>query len=146
MPLQPSTLKRAVHEAKRQALIEHVRANPGITLAELNELARSLGGLAQEITVGDLLGKPGRRPRVRGTPSRSKASAALSLRGKGAREAYDAAVLKAVQAARGPIAAKDLRNLVGGNPGQLRASLGRWIGARKISRTGETRNTRYSAR
>lgn len=138
--------------AQRQTLLEIVRSNPGISLADL--LAQDVPGVG-EITVGELLtgkasangGGRGRRGRVvatgRGRGGGGGGKKALSLRSESDRNAYDNAVMSALKKAGGEARAEAIRAEVGGTSAQLRASLERWMAEKSIKKKGHRRATVY---
>lgn len=119
---------------------------------------RSLGG---DATIGSLLADPVVGPFVRGltiaqlqggTPARAAAAPAKrgraakgGVRTAGGRETYDAKVLAAIKAARGPAGAEALIKATGGTSQQFRQATKRLVAARKVKRTGKARGTRYVA-
>jgi hypothetical protein len=60
------------------------------------------------------------------------------------RDAYDEQVLAAVEGAKGPIGAGEVREQVGGTALQARTALNRLIEAGKINYEGRARATRYT--
>lgn len=67
----------------------------------------------------------------------------FNLRTEEGRIQYDGAVTKALRRIGGKVAAKDVREIVGGSPAQVRASLDRLIEQGRVVYEGKTRNTRY---
>lgn len=70
----------------------------------------------------------------------------VNTRTPNGRDAYDQAVLGAVQGSKGPIGAGLLRKRVGGTALQVRTALNRLIEAGKINYQGRARATAYTAR
>jgi hypothetical protein len=134
--------------ARRQAILEHVRSFPQMTLAELVGAKGDIGRLAAELTVGELMGVSGGR---RGKGSGRKAGSesrvgAVKTRSVADRAVYDASVLKLLSSAKDPLLAVRVRDAVGGTPLQARASLHRLVKARKVKRHGRARATTYAAK
>jgi hypothetical protein len=170
-----TTFRNAVANAERDVMIEQIRSNPQMSLAELGKLATGeLGSLLKGITIGELLGQAGAAPASRGgrgaKAGRAAAPAKAGRKGRAAapakeaapakrggakpvvdtrtpagRDAYDEAMLNALKAADGPRAAPELSAVVGGTPLQVRTSLARLIERGLVSWTGQARGTRYSA-
>lgn len=95
---------------------------------------------------------PGRRPvsMDSGMPRRSEGgggggSRDVNTRTPQGRQRYAEAVLKMVEESKGPIAASEIRERLGGTPLQVRAALNRWIQEGKISYQGQARAMRYTA-
>ena len=141
-----AALKAAVEKAKREALIGHVVANPGLTLAELVSLGGDLGKIAGSLTVRELTGGVSSKqsPSKRGRAAASTKT--VDTKTPAGRAAYDAAVLKALKAGRGEMSAPEIREQCGGTPLQARASLDRLIEAGKASYKGKARAMRYRAK
>ncbi|HEY8375461.1 MAG TPA: hypothetical protein VIK91_03185 [Nannocystis sp.] len=101
-----TTFRNAVANAERDVMIEQIRSNPQMSLAELGKLATGeLGSLLKGITIGEVLGQgaPAARASARG---RSAAAAPAKAR-KGGRQAAPAAKEAAPSAAkRGGAAAR----------------------------------------
>jgi hypothetical protein len=58
-----TTFRNAVANAERDVMIEQIRSNPQMSLAELGKLATGeLGSLLKGITIGELLGQGGAAP------------------------------------------------------------------------------------
>lgn len=94
-------------------------------------------------------GKPTRRIVETEAPaparrSESGGSKEVNTRTPEGRKRYSEAVLKLVQESKGPIAATDIRDRLGGTPLQVRAALNKWIEEGKISYQGQARAMRYS--
>jgi len=92
--------------------------------------------------------KPARRVVESEAPARRSeggASKEVNTRTPEGRKRYSEAVLKLVQEAKGPIAATDIRDRLGGTPLQVRAALNKWIEEGKITYQGQARAMRYSA-
>lgn len=130
-----------------------------MSIAELSQRSGKSVGQIVDWALGK--GGPGRRPASNSTSAssgagRGRASAgggggggggkAVNTRTPAGREAYDQAVLAAVQAARGPIGAGPLRKKVGGTALQVRTALNRLIEAGRINYEGRARATRYTPR
>jgi hypothetical protein len=135
----------------RALLLHYVRSKGSTTtIAEL--LADPVAGpFVPSLTVGDLGGgrttesSTPRRGQSRASP-RGRASGKASTRTAEGREGYDAEVLAAIKAVRGPAAAEDVIKTVGGTGLQFRTATKRLIASREIKRTGKARGTRYVAR
>ena len=141
-----AALKAAVEKAKREALIEHVVANPGVTLAELVGLGGDLGKIAGSLTFRELTGRtaPTRAPSKRGRAAASTKT--LDTKTPAGRAAYDSAVLKTLKSRRGEMSAPEIRAQCGGTPLQARASLDRLIADGKATYKGKARAMRYRAK
>lgn len=138
--------------AQRQTLLELVRSNPSISLADL--VAQDVPGIG-EITVGELVdGKAAAGARRRGGRGRPAAAGragrtgggrakALNLRSEDERNAYDNAVMAALKRQGGEARAEAIRAEVGGTSAQLRASLERWMAEKGIKKKGHRRATVY---
>lgn len=133
-------------------------------------MAGALESLVGEMTVAELAKKSGRsvedlvgwamgstsgsrgRSAARAKPASRRAarggspSKRVDTRTAAGREAYEKAVLDSVRAARGPIAAQDIRKKLGGTPQQARAALNRLIERGLIDYQGRARATRYLAK
>jgi hypothetical protein len=110
-----TTFRNAVANAERDVMIEQIRSNPQMSLAELGKLATGeLGSLLKGITIGELLGqggapakaakpgpakaakpavaapaKPGRKPGRPAAAAKEPAAAAPAKRGGGSKAAVD---------------------------------------------------------
>lgn len=116
----------------------------------------SIGEQARSLTLADLtrvLGDGGDGPAPRHTtdtetsaqtqpaqrrPRQLRPRTVSTANGK-----YDAAVLVQILAAPDPIGAVAVREKVGGSPAQFRSAVERLIAARKISKSGVAKGTRY---
>jgi hypothetical protein len=98
-----TTFRNAVANAERDVMIEQIRSNPQMSLAELGKLATGeLGSLLKGITIGEVLGQgapSGGAPRA--TPSRGRAAAAPA-KAAPARKPGRAAAAPAKEAAPAP--------------------------------------------
>ena len=121
-----------------------------MTLGELVSLKGSLGALAKSLTVGALvrgeLGQNKRGGKPKSASKKTKASGAVDTRTAAGRAAYDKAVLRAVSRYADPVGAEQLLQDLGGTGLQLRSSLKRLIGAKKVVRSGKARATVYQAK
>lgn len=165
-----TTFRNAVANAERDVLIDQIRSNPQMSLAELGKLAAGdLGSLLKGITIGEILGQEPARAKTGGAKTSRPAAAApskpagrKSSRGKGekgeskrgksvdtrtpaGREAFDQSMLSALKASGGNQAAPDLSTVVGGTPLQVRTALARLIERGLVTWTGQARGTRYTA-
>ncbi len=144
-------LLESIVRARRDALIQQIRSNPRLTIADLQSLAGSVvGPTLRTITIGDFtsshegeglthLETPA--PPILWDPAKTRATRTAKER----RE-YDAAMLAALRhKARQAYSATELGRLVGGTPQQIRRSLHRLIDAGKVSCTGRTSSARYRA-
>jgi hypothetical protein len=138
-------LAEKLKSAERQTLIELLRSNPDMSLAEVLKVGSGrLGAHLEEITVGDLLGGPrqsGRRAARRGRRS----AKGVDTRTKAGRDAYDAAILDFLKNDGGAVAAATVRAKIGGTALQARTALARLIDAGRVTWQGKARSTRYTA-
>lgn len=125
---------------------------PDATLGDV--LADStVGPLARTMTIGELIGRESGRGAARtGTAKNGKSAArtddraktgAHEVRTSSGREAYDAKVLAAIEAAKAPVSAEQVRKLAGGTPIQFRAAVERLMENKRVKRLGKARGTRY---
>ncbi len=116
-----------------------------MTLGEASKLPEGYGEVAKELTMAEIMSGRSRRSAGpighRGSPGPSE----VSVRTKVERNAYDARVFEALVAHGEPMGAEALRIEVGGHGSQLRRSLKRLIGRKKVKRKGKDRNTLYWA-
>ena len=108
----------------------------------LSELSARSGKTVSQIVDWALGGRAGRRAAA---GALSGAIKRVDTRTPAGRDAYDDQVLSAVQAAKSPIGAGELREQVGGTALQARTALNRLIEAGKINYEGRARATRYTA-
>jgi hypothetical protein len=123
-----------------------------MTLSELAaKTGRSLSSIV-DFAMSNGRGRSTAPPSASRTPSGSKVttsrgggrrSKGIDTRTANGREAYDTAVRRAIEAARAPIGASQIRGKVGGTPQQARAALHRLIEAGTITYTGQARATKY---
>lgn len=131
----------------RQVVIDLITKSPRATLGDVLELTKGKwGAVARTITIGELLaGAPRGGGRAHARGGRQPSVGAVSTKTPAARKRYDAAVLDALKAAKGPVSAAQIRGVVGGTPLQTRTALNRLIDTGKVKWTGKARGTRYRA-
>lgn len=105
------------------------------------------------MTIGELIGlQTGHRAAKKAAPRNGKSAARTDGRAKASahevrtssgRETYDAKVLAAIEAAKGPVSAEQVRKLAGGTPIQFRAAVERLMESKRVKRLGKARGTRY---
>jgi hypothetical protein len=133
-----SEVARAMRAAHRRALLDLVRDNPAMTLADLLELTKGRHAeVLKGLTVGDLLSANSDRPTSRQAPG------PVSTRTPSERANFEQAILSTLDVAREWMTAPEIRASVGGTPAQARAALNRLIAAGKVVYEGQARGTRY---
>lgn len=91
-----TTFRNAVANAERDVMIEQIRSNPQMSLAELGKLATGeLGSLLKGITIGEVLGQADQ-------PSRAPAPASAPVPARATRPVVAAPAKPAAPAARKP--------------------------------------------
>ncbi len=153
------TIEQAVlelHEQKR-ALAEGLLASDGgvtrFSPEELMALLESDGDVERDEDVAAsrpavacvVPAKKGAKTTKRGTTRTSPRARAINTRTAQGRQEYDRAVLEAVRSFDHPASAAELRELTGGTPLQLRASLSRLGTEGLVTCRGNARGTRYRA-
>jgi hypothetical protein len=136
-----------VEAGARQVVIDMIRESPRATLGDIFDLTKGKwGSVARTITIGELLaGGPRGAGRARARGGKKPDTGGVNTKTPAGRKRYDAAVVAAVRAAKGPVSAAQIRAVVGGTPLQTRTALNRLIDAGKIKWTGKARGTRYRA-
>lgn len=87
-----TTFRNAVANAERDVMIEQIRSNPQMSLAELGKLATGeLGSLLKGITIGELLGETSAQPSRGGRGAAKAARAAAPAKATGGRKGRGAA-------------------------------------------------------
>jgi hypothetical protein len=157
----------AIEGRKRQLLVEELRKHHGLTIGELNQLARGeLGAELRSITLAELMGSgpvsgvsgaarqrgASGQSEIRGSrpkPVKSSSSLNTPLRNEVVtrtavgREAFDKQILEAIKAIGGPASATQIQRRVGGTNMQVRSGVNRLIEAGHVTWTGKARGTRY---
>jgi hypothetical protein len=146
-----SNLEHAVEQAKRAALLEHIRTNLDLTVGELTSLGGDIGGIAKTLTVAELRsGKPGlskgRTAKPTKGAARPPASGAVNTRTPQGRARYDAQILATLKESGPKTSAAAIRDKVGGTPLQVRTALNRLIESGKVAYSGRARATKYTAK
>ncbi|NVB36922.1 hypothetical protein G6O69_03710 [Pseudenhygromyxa sp. WMMC2535] len=139
-----------IADIARAALIEVISNNPKITVKQLRELVSETPALG-DVTLADLLGEPakgkkGKRRKAGGRArAADKSTQKRNVRTEEGRDAFDAEVLGALESLGGQeLSATAVREAIGADPMQLRASLNRLIEKGAVTFTGKARGTRYT--
>lgn len=109
-----TTFRNAVANAERDVMIEQIRSNPQMSLAELGKLATGeLGSLLKGITIGEVLGlaAPSGKP-ARAAGRAGRPAAAAPAKAAGGRKPGRPAAAPAKEAAQAAPAAKRSRAAV----------------------------------
>ncbi len=153
-----ASLDRAIEDASRRAFKEALSVLPGstqvgrfldqiasspylehlreLTLAELAEAIRTApAGVARRVA--------GRRPSGRVQRAKRGRPRKYNTRTAKGREQIDRAIAEFLAQA-GTASAEEIRAEVGGTAAQVRESLGRLIKAKKVTKSGQRRGTRYN--
>lgn len=122
----------------------------------VRELSERSGKSIEQLVAWALGGRPATPARERKpkparsadpeTPPRASAGrGAVNTKTSAGRAVFDAAVLEALQGAKGPIGASKLRKKLGGTGLQMRTALNRLIDGGKVRYQGRARATKYTA-
>lgn len=131
---------RAMRLASLDALLEVVRANPGMTLADLIRLTKGRHAkVMKALTIGDLISAD-----VQSSPPDAPRPV-VSTRTPSDRANYEQAILSTLDVVQTWMTAPQLRAKVGGTAAQVRAALNRLIAVGKVAYEGQARGTRYRA-
>lgn len=141
----PAILRLLADKAPHTTLSE-LLADPSIgTQARsltLADLARALGGVTSGGAVsGGAVSAERGRPGPKPAAAQERSAAPATRRSPS--DKYDAAVLVEILAAPEPVGAVAVREKVGGTPAQFRSAVERLMEARKISKSGIAKGTRY---
>lgn len=124
--------------------LSELAAKTGRSLSSIVDFAVG-NGVSSRKAGAALTASPARAPangRSNAAPKGRRAKSVNTRTAEG-REAYDASVREAIEAARGPVGAAQIRGKAGGTPQQARAALHRLIEAGTITYTGQARATKY---
>jgi hypothetical protein len=152
-----NTFHQALASQAESALIAVVASHPKMTIAELTEVLAANPTLGA-LTLDQIFGTGTTAPKRRGRPPGRKSAKPAATRGPKAggagkpnvrtaagREQFDKDLLAALTNAGGDsVTAASLRDVVGGDPNQVRTALNRLIEQGLVTFSGKARGTRYS--